>query len=155
MTKDGQEFQAELIIDAAGRRSPLPGWLAARGYQPPKEVEVDPHVTYVSRLYKQTPQVTHNLPSFLASSVHYCPCCTSQAPTVIGLLQSGKAGRCGSTWKVMQMSLTTFVRCMHCKAVCHHFKAPPQRSYCNFLGQQPSGVVCTLLYYLQKSACMG
>ncbi|CAL8461958.1 g1489 [Coccomyxa elongata] len=60
VTKDGQEFRAELIVDAAGRRSPLPGWLAAGGYQPPKEVEVDPHVTYVSRLYKQTPQVAQD-----------------------------------------------------------------------------------------------
>ena len=58
VTKDGRDFRADLVIDAAGRRSPLPGWLAAGGYQPPKEVEVDPHVTYVSRLYKQTPQVT-------------------------------------------------------------------------------------------------
>ncbi|BDA41321.1 Putative epoxidase LasC [Coccomyxa sp. Obi] len=60
VTKDGQEFRAELVIDAAGRRSPVPGWLAAGGYQPPKEVEVDPHVTYVSRLYKQTPQVAQD-----------------------------------------------------------------------------------------------
>ncbi|CAL8461959.1 g1490 [Coccomyxa elongata] len=55
VTKDGREFWGDLVIDAAGRRSPLPGWLAAGGYQLPKEVEVDPHVTYCARLYKKPP----------------------------------------------------------------------------------------------------
>ncbi|BDA41320.1 Putative epoxidase LasC [Coccomyxa sp. Obi] len=56
VTKDGREFRADLVIDAAGRRSPLPGWLVAGGYQPPKEVQVDPHVTYCAQLYKKPPQ---------------------------------------------------------------------------------------------------
>lgn len=56
VTKAGQEFRADLVIDAAGRRSPMPGWLAAGGYGPPQEVEVDPHVSYSSRLYKMPPQ---------------------------------------------------------------------------------------------------
>ncbi|KAK9909265.1 hypothetical protein WJX75_009736 [Coccomyxa subellipsoidea] len=51
-TKGGQEFRADLVIDAAGRRSPVPGWLAAGGFAPPRQVEVDPHVTYTSRLYR-------------------------------------------------------------------------------------------------------
>ena len=56
-TKGGQEFRADLVIDAAGRRSPVPGWLAAGGYAPPRQVEVDPHVTYSSRLYRMPTQV--------------------------------------------------------------------------------------------------
>jgi flavin-dependent dehydrogenase len=56
-TKGGQEFRADLVIDAAGRRSPVPGWLAAGGFAPPRQVEVDPHVTYTSRLYRTPRQV--------------------------------------------------------------------------------------------------
>ena len=56
-TKGGQEFRADLMIDAAGRRSPVPGWLAAGGFAPPRQVEVDPHVTYTSRLYRTPRQV--------------------------------------------------------------------------------------------------
>ncbi len=59
VTKGGQEFWADLVIDAAGRRSPVPGWLEGGGYAPPPEVEVDPHVTYSSRLYRLPPQVRH------------------------------------------------------------------------------------------------
>lgn len=60
VTSDGDEVWADLVVDAAGRRSPLPGWLAAGGYQLPKVVEVDPHVTYTSRLYRQTAQVAED-----------------------------------------------------------------------------------------------
>ncbi|EIE25061.1 hypothetical protein COCSUDRAFT_61305 [Coccomyxa subellipsoidea C-169] len=56
VTKAGQEYRADLVIDAAGRRSPVPGWLEGGGYAPPPEVEVDPHVTYSSRLYRLPPQ---------------------------------------------------------------------------------------------------
>jgi 2-polyprenyl-6-methoxyphenol hydroxylase-like FAD-dependent oxidoreductase len=34
---DGSQLHADLVIDAMGRRSPLPGWLAAIGAQPPAE----------------------------------------------------------------------------------------------------------------------
>ena len=69
VTKAGQEYRADLVIDAAGRRSPVPGWLEGGGYAPPPEVEVDPHVTYSSRLYRLAPQVGAHFPALFPSNL--------------------------------------------------------------------------------------
>ncbi|MFE3938598.1 NAD(P)/FAD-dependent oxidoreductase, partial [Streptomyces goshikiensis] len=48
----GETFRADLVIDAAGRRSPVPGWLVAAGCRPPV---VDSHRTglaYLCRWYQ-------------------------------------------------------------------------------------------------------
>jgi 2-polyprenyl-6-methoxyphenol hydroxylase-like FAD-dependent oxidoreductase len=42
-----------LIVDALGRRSPTPAWLAALGYAPPEESVVDSFLGYVTRRYRQ------------------------------------------------------------------------------------------------------
>jgi 2-polyprenyl-6-methoxyphenol hydroxylase-like FAD-dependent oxidoreductase len=44
---------ADLIVDASGRSSRTPDWLAALGYQPPPETIVDGHVGYASRIYRR------------------------------------------------------------------------------------------------------
>ncbi|AYV32698.1 Putative epoxidase LasC (plasmid) [Streptomyces sp. ADI95-16] len=48
----GETFRADLVVDAAGRRSPVPGWLVAAGCRPPV---VDSHRTglaYLCRWYR-------------------------------------------------------------------------------------------------------
>ncbi|WP_406207672.1 NAD(P)-binding protein [Kitasatospora sp. NBC_01560] len=50
-----QAHRADLVVDAAGRRSPVPGWLAAAGCRPPV---VDSHrtgITYLCRWYRLRP----------------------------------------------------------------------------------------------------
>ena len=47
--------QANLVVDALGRRSQTPEWLAKLGYPPPQESEVDSFLGYVTRKYKRKP----------------------------------------------------------------------------------------------------
>jgi 2-polyprenyl-6-methoxyphenol hydroxylase-like FAD-dependent oxidoreductase len=47
--------QADLIVDALGRRSQTPEWLAELGYPAPQESEVDSFLGYVSRKYRCKP----------------------------------------------------------------------------------------------------
>ncbi len=47
---DESELPADLVVDAAGRRSGLSGWLSAQGLKPPTEKIVDPQVGYATRL---------------------------------------------------------------------------------------------------------
>jgi 2-polyprenyl-6-methoxyphenol hydroxylase-like FAD-dependent oxidoreductase len=47
------QLNAALIVDALGRRSPTPTWLAALGYAPPAETVVDSFLGYVTRRYRQ------------------------------------------------------------------------------------------------------
>lgn len=44
-------LEADLVVDASGRRSGLPEWLAALGLRPPVESVVDPQVGYATRLF--------------------------------------------------------------------------------------------------------
>jgi flavin-dependent dehydrogenase len=44
---------ADLVVDAAGRDSHLPEWLAQLGIDPPPVTTVDAHLGYSSRLYEQ------------------------------------------------------------------------------------------------------
>jgi 2-polyprenyl-6-methoxyphenol hydroxylase-like FAD-dependent oxidoreductase len=46
------ELAADLVVVADGRRSRLPGWLAALGYQPPQETVVNSGQGYASRYYR-------------------------------------------------------------------------------------------------------
>ena len=36
VSEAGEELAADLVVDTMGRRSPLPGWLAALGARPPR-----------------------------------------------------------------------------------------------------------------------
>jgi 2-polyprenyl-6-methoxyphenol hydroxylase-like FAD-dependent oxidoreductase len=49
---DEGRLAADLVVDAGGRASRLPQWLAAIGYDPPVETMVDARLGYASRLYK-------------------------------------------------------------------------------------------------------
>jgi len=55
---------ADLIIDALGRRSQTPEWLAQLGYPVPQEEEIDSFLGYVTRKYKRKP----NTPIILISA---------------------------------------------------------------------------------------
>lgn len=46
---------ADLVVDATGRGSQLPAWLAALGYEPPAQERVEVRVGYASRLYRRPP----------------------------------------------------------------------------------------------------
>jgi 2-polyprenyl-6-methoxyphenol hydroxylase-like FAD-dependent oxidoreductase len=45
-------LDGDLMVDASGRGSPLPEWLACRGLQPPDESTVDAFLGYATRLYE-------------------------------------------------------------------------------------------------------
>lgn len=47
------EIPANLIVDASGRSSKAPQWLAQLGYQPPAELTVNAHAGYATRLYQR------------------------------------------------------------------------------------------------------
>ncbi|QXC61041.1 FAD-dependent oxidoreductase [Aquihabitans sp. G128] len=55
--EDGTALEADVVIDASGRRTSLPGWLAEVGVEPPTEV-VDCGISYVSRFYERRPGAT-------------------------------------------------------------------------------------------------
>jgi 2-polyprenyl-6-methoxyphenol hydroxylase-like FAD-dependent oxidoreductase len=46
-------IEADLIIDATGRRSRLPDWLERRGYDRPAETRIDAHLSYATRIYRR------------------------------------------------------------------------------------------------------
>ncbi len=47
-----KEIHADLIVDATGRASRAPRWLAQLGYEPPEEIVINAHLGYASRLYR-------------------------------------------------------------------------------------------------------
>jgi 2-polyprenyl-6-methoxyphenol hydroxylase-like FAD-dependent oxidoreductase len=51
-TEDGSEITADLVIDASGRRSALPAWLAALDLRPPLEDLEDSGFIYYGRHYR-------------------------------------------------------------------------------------------------------
>ncbi len=52
-TPQSEELAADLVVDASGRNSSMPKWLAALGYQPPEETTIDSHLGYASRWYQR------------------------------------------------------------------------------------------------------
>lgn len=52
--EDAHEIlRADLVVDALGRRSPLPEWLTTLGYAAPAEEAVDSFLGYVTRRYRR------------------------------------------------------------------------------------------------------
>jgi 2-polyprenyl-6-methoxyphenol hydroxylase-like FAD-dependent oxidoreductase len=49
--RSGETMAADLVVDATGRGSRAPSWLAALGYPSPPETLVDPLLGYASRYY--------------------------------------------------------------------------------------------------------
>jgi flavin-dependent dehydrogenase len=52
VTEDGAEIAADLVVDATGRRSPLPRWLEAAGARPPQEELDDSGFVYYGRTFR-------------------------------------------------------------------------------------------------------
>lgn len=50
--EDGSTIAADLVVDCAGRRSPLPDWLAALGAPPAPEQVVEDGLMYFGRYYR-------------------------------------------------------------------------------------------------------
>lgn len=48
-----QELVADLVVDASGRGSKLPGWLESLGFQAPTETTVDSLTSYTTRVYRR------------------------------------------------------------------------------------------------------
>ena len=51
-TESGEEIRADLVVDATGRRSPLPRWLADAGARPPEEELEDSGFVYYGRHFR-------------------------------------------------------------------------------------------------------
>ena len=47
-----QQLDADLVVDASGRGSRAPAWLADAGYATPAKTHVDPNIAYASRIYR-------------------------------------------------------------------------------------------------------
>jgi 2-polyprenyl-6-methoxyphenol hydroxylase-like FAD-dependent oxidoreductase len=58
----GSELPADLVIDASGRRSPLPGWLAAIGVNAPVEESEDLGFVYYGRFFQGPADAGRPLP---------------------------------------------------------------------------------------------
>ncbi len=66
---DGRELlEADLVVDAAGRGSQAPEWLAAIGHARPQECEVGIDIAYATRLYRRT-----GLPDYKAMILYPSP----------------------------------------------------------------------------------
>ena len=48
-------WDADLVVDASGRQSSAPEWLAALGFEPPEEERVEVDVAYATRHYRREP----------------------------------------------------------------------------------------------------
>jgi 2-polyprenyl-6-methoxyphenol hydroxylase-like FAD-dependent oxidoreductase len=48
-------LEADLVVDATGRGSRSPAWLAALGYAPPQQEAVRPRAAYASAVYRRRP----------------------------------------------------------------------------------------------------
>ncbi|MFF7458255.1 FAD-dependent oxidoreductase [Kitasatospora sp. NPDC008115] len=55
-----QEHRADLVVDAAGRRSPVPGWLARAGCCPPVVESHRAGIAYLCRWYRLRPEGPRN-----------------------------------------------------------------------------------------------
>jgi len=51
-TTTGRRVDADLVVDATGRRSPLPAWLRAAGDRPPYEEATDSGFSYYTRFFR-------------------------------------------------------------------------------------------------------
>ncbi|WP_249522681.1 FAD-dependent oxidoreductase [Modestobacter marinus] len=51
-TTTGRRVDADLVVDATGRRSPLPAWLQAAGARPPQTEATDSGFTYYTRFFR-------------------------------------------------------------------------------------------------------
>jgi 2-polyprenyl-6-methoxyphenol hydroxylase-like FAD-dependent oxidoreductase len=67
---DGTEIEADMVLDCAGRRSPVSSWLAAAGIAVPMEVE-NCDLTYYSRYFRRQPTATLSDTAFMRVDLGY------------------------------------------------------------------------------------
>jgi 2-polyprenyl-6-methoxyphenol hydroxylase-like FAD-dependent oxidoreductase len=65
-----ETIRADVVVDATGRRSRAPRWLADLGAAPMEEVTVDPGLAYSTRLYRAPADIARSIPAVM---VHPCP----------------------------------------------------------------------------------
>jgi 2-polyprenyl-6-methoxyphenol hydroxylase-like FAD-dependent oxidoreductase len=55
-----ETLAADLVVDASGRGSRTPGWLASLGYSTPEETSVEVNIGYASRTYQRVQDTTRD-----------------------------------------------------------------------------------------------
>ena len=68
-----EELSAALVVDASGRHSQLPEWLAALGFSPPRIEEVALETHYASRIYSRLPHHLNGGIALVVVSDPECP----------------------------------------------------------------------------------
>jgi hypothetical protein len=62
-------MSADLVVDASGRGSRSPAWLAALGYAKPREESIKVDIGYMTRQYRRLPQHLHGKNGVLEISI--------------------------------------------------------------------------------------
>jgi 2-polyprenyl-6-methoxyphenol hydroxylase-like FAD-dependent oxidoreductase len=70
-TSDGERIDADLVVDAMGRRSALPGWLNGLGARPVAEQAEDSGFTYYTRYFRSA---TGSIPAFIGAPLTHFDC---------------------------------------------------------------------------------
>lgn len=65
-------WDSDLGVDATGRGSRTPAWLAALGYAPPQEETVRVGMAYVTRLYRRRPEHLHGAKMLMVAPTPEC-----------------------------------------------------------------------------------
>jgi 2-polyprenyl-6-methoxyphenol hydroxylase-like FAD-dependent oxidoreductase len=63
--ESGEEIRADIVVDATGRRSPVPAWLAGLGTAPPAEETDDSGFVYYGRHFGSTDGELPDVPTLL------------------------------------------------------------------------------------------
>jgi 2-polyprenyl-6-methoxyphenol hydroxylase-like FAD-dependent oxidoreductase len=66
--EDGASLEADLVVDASGRTSRLPRWLADLGVPVPEPVTIDARVGYATRIYRGGPDLLAGCPGIMISA---------------------------------------------------------------------------------------
>jgi 2-polyprenyl-6-methoxyphenol hydroxylase-like FAD-dependent oxidoreductase len=116
VTEAGEELGADLVVDTMGRRSPLPGWLAAAGARPPRDEEEDVGFVYYGRHFRSAdgsvpPMIAPLLQPYDSLSVLTLP--ADNGTWGVGLVASGgdaelRVLRDDDTWMRAMRALPLF-----------------------------------------------
>jgi 2-polyprenyl-6-methoxyphenol hydroxylase-like FAD-dependent oxidoreductase len=56
-SRQAAEVLADLVVDASGRMSRIPEWLGEMGYDRPREVIINSHLAYASRIFRRPSRI--------------------------------------------------------------------------------------------------
>ena len=70
---DGSAIDADIVIDASGRTSRLPHWLAALGIRTPDPIELDARSGYSTRIYRAPANLVGGCPGILIGATPGLP----------------------------------------------------------------------------------